>query len=176
MIRRPHVFTNLFLSVCACFSLNATFHPLAAQKSAPPAVRDKAQSSSLPNRAAKPVVVAEDQVQPLIPLSQRNIRPVTKPFVVTGEVVDSWCYASQTMGLGRGEAHKPCALACIHGGVTPGIVDDQGTLYIAAKYKAYTGCRDLLLPYVAQKVKATGWLTTKGGCNIMKIMKVEPVK
>jgi len=146
--------------------------PVMAQKSAPPAVSKAAKPApgQVPSQA--PVQVPK----PLIPLSERGIRPVTKPFVVTGEVVDAWCYSSQTMGSGRGEAHKPCALACIGGGITPGIVDDQGTLYMAAKYKGYQGCRELLMPYVAQRVKVTGWLTTKGGCNVIKIMKVEPVK
>ncbi|MGH9554083.1 MAG: hypothetical protein ACRD3W_32190 [Terriglobales bacterium] len=102
--------------------------------------------------------------------------PKTKDVVITGEVVDSWCFASQVMGPGRGERHKACALACVHGGVTPGIVDDQGNLYIAAKHHAYTGCQDLLLPYVAKRVKVTGWLAVKGGCNLLKIAKVELAK
>jgi hypothetical protein len=112
----------------------------------------------------------------LIPANERGLRPLAKPFSVTGEVVDSWCYASQVMGGGRGEAHKPCALACGHGGVTLGIVDDQGTLYVAVKSRAYNGCNQLLLPFVAKRVKATGWLATKGGSNIMKIQTVELAK
>jgi len=142
-----------------------------SQKPAPQAVSNQA-----PLPASNPLKRSEPSNPPLIPDSQRGIRPIAKPVEITGEVVDSWCYASQTMGLGRGEAHKRCALACIGGGVTPGIVDDQGRLYIAAKYKAYTGCRELLMPYAAQRVKVTGWLSNKGGCNVLKIMKVEPVK
>lgn len=102
--------------------------------------------------------------------------PKLKPVEITGEVVDSWCFASQVMGPGRGERHRACALACLHGGVTPGIVDDSGTLYIAAKHEAYTGCKELLLPYVAKRVKITGWLAQKGGCNVLKVKKVEEAK
>jgi len=112
----------------------------------------------------------------MIPLRERGLRPMAKPFSVTGEVVDTWCYASQVMGSGRGEAHKPCALACAHGGVTMGIVDDEGTLYIAAKSKAFNGCKELLIPFMARRVKVSGWLATKGGSNIMKIQKVELAK
>ncbi len=66
---------------------------------------------------------------------------------MTGEVVDAWCYASQVMGSGRGEKHKACALACIHGGVSAGILDEKtGELFIAAKHKGYKGCTVLLLP------------------------------
>jgi len=160
---------NLVL-LCACFYLSDAALSTPAPKPTPQAVNNQVPASGA-NRL-KPI----EPVKPLIPLSDRNIRPISKPFVVTGEVVDAWCYASQTMGSGRGDAHKPCALACIGGGVTPGIVDDKGTLYIAAKYKAYTGCRELLMPYAAKRVKVTGWLTTKGGCNVLKIQKVEPAK
>ncbi|HEY9677946.1 MAG TPA: hypothetical protein V6C76_08045 [Drouetiella sp.] len=102
--------------------------------------------------------------------------PRAKPFEVTGEVVDSWCFTSQTMGPGRGENHKACGLACAAGGVTLGIVDDSGTLYIAAKHKGYQGCKDLLMPFMARRVHAVGWLAQAGGCNIMKINSVKPVR
>jgi hypothetical protein len=105
-----------------------------------------------------------------------KVKTAAVPFYVTGEVVDAWCYASQSMGPGRGERHKPCALACIMGGVTPGIVDDQGRLYICAKAQGYKGCQELLTPFVAKRVKAEGWLTTKGGCNVMKLTSVEAAK
>jgi len=105
-----------------------------------------------------------------------QLKPVGKPCEVTGEVVDAWCWASQTMGPGKGEKHKACALACIMGGVTPGIVDDQGNLYIAAKSQGYKGCNELLTPLVAKRVTAQGWLTTKGGCNVLKIRRVTLAK
>jgi hypothetical protein len=111
---------------------------------------------------------------PHIEMSKEDllVKPSGKPAEVIGEVVDAWCWASQTMGPGRGEKHKACALACIMGGVTPGIVDDQGNLYIAAKSQGYKGCNELLTPFVAKRVKVQGWLTTKGGCNVMKIRRV----
>jgi len=103
-------------------------------------------------------------------------QPQTKTVTIVGEVVDSWCYSSQVMGPGRGERHKACGLACAHGGVTIGIVDDEGTLYICAKHKAYTGCKELLTPFMAKRVKVLGWLGQKGGCNVLKIADVEEVK
>ncbi|MBU6454337.1 MAG: hypothetical protein KGS72_21345 [Cyanobacteria bacterium REEB67] len=103
-------------------------------------------------------------------------KPRVKPIKVTGEVVDAWCYASQTMGPGRGEGHKACALACSYGGVTMGILEDGSKdLYIAAKTKGYHGCNELLIPYVAQKVTVTGWVGDLGGCRMLKIDKVEAV-
>lgn len=105
-------------------------------------------------------------------IAKRTTREVT----VIGEVVDAWCYASQTMGPGKGESHKACALACINGGVSVGILEEStGNLFIAAKYKGYQGCRELLLPLVGEKVKATGWVGDLGGCRMLKIKTVEKV-
>src|SRR5258708_6062122 len=102
----------------------------------------------------------------------KHYQPVATPIVVNGEVVDSWCYASKTVGDGRGAEHGNCARACAHGGVTLAIVDDQGTMYIAAKHKAYSGCQALLEPYVAKRVQIKGYLAKTGGCNVLKIMTV----
>ena len=104
-------------------------------------------------------------------------RPQIRAVKITGEVVDAWCYSSQTMGPGRGEGHKACALACSYGGVTMGILEDGSKdLYVAAKSKGYHGCNDLLIPYVAQKVTVTGWVGDLGGCRMLKIDKVTPLE
>lgn len=104
-------------------------------------------------------------------------KPTTREVTVVGEVVDAWCYASQTMGPGKGDSHKACALACINGGVSVGILEEStGNLFIAAKYKGYQGCRELLLPLVGEKVKATGWVGDLGGCRMLKIKTVEKLK
>ncbi|MBS2007657.1 MAG: hypothetical protein JST01_11485 [Cyanobacteria bacterium SZAS TMP-1] len=101
-----------------------------------------------------------------------HIRPVT----ITGEVVDAWCYSSQTMGPGRGEGHKACALACSYGGITMGILEDgTNDLYVAAKYKGYKGCNELLIPYVAQKVTVKGYVGDLGGNRMLRIDTVTPV-
>lgn len=101
--------------------------------------------------------------------------PMYKRFEVTGEVVDTWCFSSRSVGEGRGPAHAACARACAHGGVTLGIVDDEGSLYIASKTKKYQGCQQLLEPLVAKRVHAKGYLAKLGGCNVMKIESVEEI-
>src|SRR5262249_35633730 len=134
----------------------------------------------LPPPPPKPVQKPKEAVQ-LTPeqLEARSrLHQPTQPKEITivGEVVDSWCYASETMGPGQGEGHKACALACVHGGVTPGILDDNGILYMAAKYKGYSGCKELLLPYVSKRVKVKALLGLRGGCRVIKIITVEPAK
>jgi hypothetical protein len=80
------------------------------------------------------------------------------------------------MGPGRGEGHVACATACVSGGVTAGILEDKTKiLYIAAKYKGFQGCRELLLPFIGRKVTATGWVGDLGGSRLLKIASVTPV-
>jgi len=108
------------------------------------------------------------------PFRSFKVVATTKPVVITGEVVDAWCYASQTMGPGRGPGHRACALNCIHGGVSVGILEEKtNLLYIAAKYKGFKGCQELLLPYVGEKVKVSGWVGDLGGCRMLRIQTVE---
>lgn len=103
-------------------------------------------------------------------------KPTMHPVTITGEVVDAWCYSSQTMGPGKGISHRACALACINGGVSVGILEEKtGYLYVAAKYKGYKGCKDVLLPYVGDKVTVTGWVGEKGGCRMLRIQTVKRI-
>lgn len=103
------------------------------------------------------------------------VKPQAQPIQVDGEVVDAWCYASKAVGNGRGAEHAQCANACAHGGVTLGIVDEKGNLYIAAKYKAYQGCQHILEPFVAKRVHVNGWVARLGGCQLLKITDVHEI-
>lgn len=133
-----------------------------------------AQASNKPSHpsptptSAKAVIQKRDE--------EVNVNTNTKHVTIIGEVVDTWCYTSGVMGPGRGEGHRKCARLCVSGGVTSGIVADDGTLYIAAKHQGYKGCAGLMLPYVGDRVKVQGWLAQRGGCNILKINSVERVK
>jgi hypothetical protein len=105
-----------------------------------------------------------------------QVKPEVQPVEVIGEVVDAWCYASRSVGIGRGAEHRKCATTCILGGVSAGIVDDKGNLYIAAKSRAYQGANHMLLPYVAKKVWVKGWLSKAGGSQLLKIDEVKEWK
>ncbi|HEY9754104.1 MAG TPA: hypothetical protein V6C97_02960 [Oculatellaceae cyanobacterium] len=106
----------------------------------------------------------------------RNIEAKMEPVTITGEVVDSWCYASQTMGPGQGLGHVACATACILGGVTPGILEDKtGEMFVAVKYTGYKGCNELLAPYIGKTVTVRGWMGYKGDTRVLKIATVELV-
>lgn len=104
-----------------------------------------------------------------------TVQTNTEPITLTGEVIDVWCYVSGVMGPGRGKEHEKCAKLCVAGGVSAGILTDDGTVYVAAKHQGYKGCAGLLLPYVAQRVEVKGWVAEKGGCRVLKIREVKPV-
>ena len=103
-------------------------------------------------------------------LAQQNGKQIT----VVGEVVESQCYITGLNGPGTGLSHKECALKCAKGGIPLSILEDKtGTLYLAGQSKkAMAGATELLLPFVAEKVKVTGRVYEKGGIKMLLISKV----
>jgi hypothetical protein len=104
-------------------------------------------------------------------LAQQNGKQIT----IIGEVVESQCYITGLNGPGKGLSHKECALKCAKGGIPLSILEDKtGTLYLAGQSKkAMTGATELLLPFVAEKVKVTGRVFEKGGMKMLLISKVD---
>ena len=104
-------------------------------------------------------------------LAQQNGKQIT----VVGEVVESQCYITGLNGPGKGLSHKECALRCAKGGIPLSILEDKtGTLYLAGQsQKAMAGVNEILLPFVAEKVKVTGRLFEKGGMKMLLISKVD---
>jgi hypothetical protein len=103
-------------------------------------------------------------------LAQQSGRQIT----VVGEVVESQCYISGLNGPGKGAAHKECALKCAQGGIPLSILEEKtGTLYLAGQSKkAMAGANELLIPFIAEKVKVTGRVFEKGGMKLLLISKV----
>ena len=54
-------------------------------------------------------------------------------LMVTGEVIDSWCYLTEIM-YPLGTAHHQCAIWCTAGGIPVGILDDAGKVYIVLAF------------------------------------------
>ena len=106
-------------------------------------------------------------------LAQQNGKQIT----IVGEVVESQCYITGLNGPGRGAAHRECALSCAKGGIPLSILEEKtGKLYLAGQTKkAMAGANELLMPYVAEKVKVTGRIFEKGGMKMLLISKVSKV-
>jgi hypothetical protein len=50
------------------------------------------------------------------------------PIEVRGEVVDTKCF-SGVMNPGSGKVHRGCAARCLHGGIPPALLSENGDLY-----------------------------------------------
>lgn len=105
-----------------------------------------------------------------------NRKVNAKKAELVGEVIDAWCYCSKVMGDGRGKEHEKCAKLCVAGGVSAGILTDDGTVYIAAKHQGYKGANGILLPYVAKRVRVKGWVAERGGIKVVKVREVELIE
>jgi hypothetical protein len=104
-------------------------------------------------------------------------RSKAEDVVVTGEVIDTKCYISGSMGNGRGENHRDCALMCAKAGVPLGILaDGTDIVYFAAKLKGIAGANEMLIPFVADRVSVKGKLVQKGGARVLLIDTVEKLK
>lgn len=139
---------------------------------------DKAQAAGKPGAAPTVDEAKWKQIEKMMGRKVNRKPHNLEPITVTGEIIDVWCFMSETMGPGRGEKHKACATACGHGGMPLGIVEDKtGQVYVAAKSpQPYKGCNDMLLPYIAQKVTIEGFVARKGGCQVLRVQKVSPAK
>lgn len=90
-----------------------------------------------------------------------------KEISVTGEIIDTKCYLTGMMG-GRGPEHEECAIACIKGGLPPGIVEDKtGTVYILVPEKGMKGANEALVQYAAKTVTVKGKVVEKGGSKLL---------
>ena len=100
-----------------------------------------------------------------------------KQITVIGEVVESQCYITGLNGPGKGLSHKECALKCAKGGIPLSILDEKtGTLYLGGQTKkAMAGANELLIPFIAEKVKATGRVFEKGGLKMILISKIDKI-
>jgi hypothetical protein len=100
-----------------------------------------------------------------------------KESTIVGEVVDIQCYASGATGTGKGPSHKDCAVSCAKGGIPLGILEDKtNTLYVVGQSKvAMKGANEMLLPFVAEKVKVTGKIYEKGGLKFLLARKISKV-
>jgi hypothetical protein len=94
-----------------------------------------------------------------------------KEMVVTGEVVDLYCYLEAGA---RGPGHKECAITCAKVGQPIGIVDEKGHVYLALSAKDKTQSpKDLLADKMAETVTVTGKMVKKGGIEAVFIESVK---
>lgn len=97
---------------------------------------------------------------------------------VSGEIIDTWCYYSGVMGSPDavvGSAHHTCALWCSAGGITVGLLAEDGTVYMVLKVDqdAESAGGDTMLNLAAHTVQADGMLYQRDGLNYLVVANVE---
>lgn len=89
-----------------------------------------------------------------------NDKTISKEVTVIGEVIDPVCYLSHG-SLGRG--HKPCAEYCVKQGIPLGILEEKtGKIYMSLPVD-HSNPNAKLKDFIADKVKVTGTVYSKGG-------------
>jgi len=92
---------------------------------------------------------------------------------IIGEVIGLKCYLAKGEA-GRGEGHKKCALACAKKGVPLAILQEKTErIYLAAKARGMSGANEMLMPFVGERVSATGTLEERGGVKMLFIDSIE---
>ena len=95
---------------------------------------------------------------------------------IVGEVVDSRCYLMQGED-GRGEKHQECAVECAKEGVPLAILEDKTNLvYFASKARGMAGANEMLMPFIGEKVSATGKLSERGGARMIFVDSIEKTR
>jgi type 1 fimbria pilin len=93
-----------------------------------------------------------------------------KDVTVTGEVIDPVCYISHDS---QGKEHKPCAEYCVQQGIPLAILEDKtGKIYISLPVD-HTNPNAKLKDFIADKVKATGTVFSKGGLTGIHVKSVQ---
>lgn len=87
--------------------------------------------------------------------------------VVTGEIVDSYCYLTRG-AEGMGPAHRDCAARCLEKGHAPLLRDEaSGTIYLLARPDGERFADEILRANVAERVRVTGEVVEGEGLRLL---------
>lgn len=86
---------------------------------------------------------------------------------VTGEVVDTFCYAS--MGA-KGESHRQCGIECAKKGIPMGLLEDKtGKVYVLLPAKDNTPLPDAVIDKMGRKATISGKTYVSGGVSFLTV-------
>jgi hypothetical protein len=105
------------------------------------------------------------------PRAQADEKGGQKDVAVTGEVVDTFCYAA--MGA-RGASHRQCGLDCAKKGIPVGLLE-KGTdkLYVLLPTKDKTALPTEVVDKMGEQATVTGHAYTKGGTSFLTVESVK---
>lgn len=94
----------------------------------------------------------------------------SKEVTIIGEVIDPVCYLSHDS---TGKEHKKCAEYCVQQGISLGLLEEKtGQVYVSLPVD-HSNPNAKLKDFIAEKVKVTGTLYTKGGLKGLHVKTVE---
>jgi hypothetical protein len=88
---------------------------------------------------------------------------------LSGEVVDMHCYLTRGE---RGPGHAGCANACIGRGVTPGLIADDGRVYLLLAERPVS-VKDAVAGLAGEPVVARGVVVERDGLRALQLKTVE---
>lgn len=91
------------------------------------------------------------------------------PQTVTGEVIDTFCYATRDA---KGKEHAQCASSCIKAGVPLAILTDDGVMYWPLR-QDHKPANPLFEKLGGEKVKVTGTVYEKHNTKFIVVSSVE---
>ncbi len=90
---------------------------------------------------------------------------------VTGEVIDTFCFAS--MGA-KGESHRACGLDCAKKGIPVGIVEDKtNKVFVLLPPKDKNPIPEAAVQKMGRKATITGKTYTSGGTQFLTVESVK---
>jgi hypothetical protein len=99
-----------------------------------------------------------------------NSKGTSKEVTIIGEVIDPVCDLSHGS---VGQEHKACAEYCVKQGISLGILEDKtGQVYVSLPAD-HSNPNAKLKDFIADKVKVTGTLYSKGGLKGLHVKTVE---
>jgi hypothetical protein len=102
---------------------------------------------------------------------QADVRGGEKDVTLTGEVIDTYCYA--TMGA-RGESHRECGLECAKAGIPVGLLQEKtDTVYVLLPDKDKTGLPEGVIQKMGRTATVTGHVIKKGGSQFLVVESVK---
>jgi hypothetical protein len=98
----------------------------------------------------------------------------TEPAAITGEIVDTYCWAKMRIG---GPAHAACGIECAKRGVPVAILDSRtGIAYVLLPGRDKRSVPAELVAAMGRSVTARGEIVTRGGNHFLSVQSWTPVR
>jgi hypothetical protein len=96
----------------------------------------------------------------------------SRETTIVGEVIDPVCYLSHGS---TGKAHRRCAESCVQQGIPLAILEEtSGRVYLSLPVD-HSNPNAKLRAFIAEKVRVTGTIYSKGGLTGIHVKRVERI-